>query len=67
MGTSWEKYGEHVDEPMDAIKAIRYPIFRKTHVWGCLGNVWRWLAPLSTLSEQLQALKVRSRGDVTNF
>ena len=53
MGTSWEKYGEHVDEPMDAIKAIRYPIFRKTHVWGCLGNVWGWLAPLSTLSEQL--------------
>ena len=40
MGTSWEKDGEHVDEPMDA---IRYPIFRKTHVWGCLGNVWGWL------------------------
>ena len=60
MGTSWEKYGEHVDEPMDAIKAIRYPIFRKTHVWGCLGNVWRWLAPVSTLSEQLQVTSTSS-------
>ena len=35
MGTSWEKYGEHVDEPMDA---IRYPIFRKNPCLGMFGE-----------------------------
>ena len=42
IGTSWEKDGEHVDEPMDAKLGTLFsekPMFGD--VWGMFGDGWR--------------------------